>query len=131
MAHVLVDGHNVIHAWPDLASLLRSSEWLAREALVDVLERYQDASGEVVTVVFDAPRGAQGRANETGFRGNVEVLYAPKPGGADAVIERFIFNAKDASEVTVVSRDRAVLQYAFGKGARTLSAQEFRKQCPS
>lgn len=131
MAHVLVDGHNVIHAWPDLAALLRSGEWLAREALVDVLERYQDATGDEVTVVFDAPAGSGKRANETGFRGNVRVLYAERPGGADALIGHLVFEAREASEMVVVSRDRAVLQLASGKGAGTLDTQEFRQRCPN
>ena len=129
MAHVIVDGHNLIHAWAELAEILRSSEWLAREALVDSLERYQDATGENVTVIFDAPERAQKVDSQTGFRGNVEVVYAPRPGGADAAIERRVFQAADPLEVLVVSGDRAVLQYAFGKGARTMDAREFEKMC--
>lgn len=129
--HVIVDGHNVLHAWREMREILLTSEPLARESLIDVLERYQDASGRRVTVVFDGPSQARATGEPQGFRGNVEVVYGRGAESADVVIQRFLYKSADPAGMLVVSRDRAVLDYAFGKGARTMQPEEFRKQCPN
>jgi len=56
---LLVDAHNVIFAHPDLATRHRRSPAAAREELVRLLERHQDASGMRVVVVFDGGSGAK------------------------------------------------------------------------
>src|SRR5438270_2395612 len=53
---LIVDGYNVIHAWPSLKRLLsEASLEAARDKLVERVGVLGMISGESVTVVFDAP----------------------------------------------------------------------------
>src|SRR5207302_10102152 len=52
---LIVDGYNVIHAWPSLKRLLsEASLEAARDKLVERVAVLGMISGEAVTVVFDA-----------------------------------------------------------------------------
>ena len=51
--YLIVDGHSVIFAWPELRALHRRRSSLARDALVKKLREYQDWTGVRVAVVFD------------------------------------------------------------------------------
>jgi predicted RNA-binding protein with PIN domain len=58
--YLLVDGHSIIFAWPDLRTLHQRRTALAREALIKQLRDYQDWSGTRVVVVFDETIGEAG-----------------------------------------------------------------------
>ena len=51
--YLIVDGHSVIFAWPELRKLHARRSSLAREALLKQLRDYQDWTGVHVVVVFD------------------------------------------------------------------------------
>jgi predicted RNA-binding protein with PIN domain len=51
--YLIVDGHSVIFAWPELRKLHARRTSLAREALIKHLRDYQDWTGVHVVVVFD------------------------------------------------------------------------------
>ena len=50
---LIVDGHSVIFAWPDLRALHDRKTVLARDRLIKVLTEYQDFTGIRVVLVFD------------------------------------------------------------------------------
>ena len=50
---LIVDGYNIIHAWPELEDLTNVSLESARIKLMDILCNYQGVSGETVILVFD------------------------------------------------------------------------------
>jgi predicted RNA-binding protein with PIN domain len=52
MRYLIVDGHSVIFAWPELRKLHARRTALARDELVKILTAYQDASGVRVVAVF-------------------------------------------------------------------------------
>src|SRR5215475_7976654 len=54
--YLIVDGHSVIFAWPELRKLHARRSSLAREALIKQLRDYQDWTGVRVVVVFDGSR---------------------------------------------------------------------------
>src|SRR5437773_9409425 len=51
--YIIVDGHSIIFAWPELRKLHARRSSLAREALIKQLRGYQDWTGVHVVVVFD------------------------------------------------------------------------------
>ena len=51
--YLIVDGHSVIFAWPELRKLQERRSSVAREALIKRLRDYQDWTGMRVVVVFD------------------------------------------------------------------------------
>ena len=53
LVRILVDGYSLLHNWPELAPGAARHSARAREELVHILTRYQDATGEPVTIFFD------------------------------------------------------------------------------
>ena len=52
--YLLVDGYNVIHAWPELLELSEVSLESARHKLMDIMSNYQGFKSHLtVIVVFD------------------------------------------------------------------------------
>src|SRR6184192_1124716 len=51
--YLIVDGHSIIFAWPELRKLHARRSSLAREALIKQLRDFQDWTGMRVVVVFD------------------------------------------------------------------------------
>src|SRR5213592_736497 len=51
--YLIVDGHSIIFAWPELRRLHARRSSLAREALLKQLRNYQDWTGVRVVIVFD------------------------------------------------------------------------------
>jgi len=51
--YLIVDGHSIIFAWPELSKLHQRRSSLAREALIRQLQHYQDWTGVPVVIVFD------------------------------------------------------------------------------
>jgi predicted RNA-binding protein with PIN domain len=51
--YLIVDGHSVIFAWPELRKLHARRSSLAREALIKRLRDYQDWTAVHVVVDFD------------------------------------------------------------------------------
>lgn len=51
---LLVDGYNIIGAWPELRSLKKTNLSHARDRLIEKMAEYQGYTGYRVIVVFDA-----------------------------------------------------------------------------
>jgi uncharacterized protein len=77
--YLIVDGHSVIFAWPELRRLHARRSSLAREALLKQLRNYQDWTGVRVVIVFDG-KGQQIDASSE--PGDVQIfLFAKRPVG--------------------------------------------------
>ncbi|NBQ55599.1 MAG: hypothetical protein EBU36_02935 [Verrucomicrobia bacterium] len=57
--YLLVDGHSVLHAWPELRKLHSSKPASARETLIRQLSRLHDSGKWRVTLVFDGQKGGK------------------------------------------------------------------------
>jgi uncharacterized protein len=73
MRYLIVDGHSVIFAWPELRKIHERRSSLAREALTRQLRDYQDWTGVRVVIVFDG-KGAQ--ISATSGSGEVQTFYS-------------------------------------------------------
>ncbi len=120
--YLIVDGHNVIHAWGDLREMAERSGLAAREELHRRLTTYQDVSGERVVLVYD---GKGERVGDGGTRGtdSIQVFYSSAASTADRVIERLSGKYADRRRITVASNDRAVLDTCSSFGAEAISAK--------
>jgi len=121
---LVVDGHNMIHAWQDLAGLHRQRTELAREELVKWLTHYQDASDVRVVVVFDG-RG-QRRISSTGGGSEIQVLYSRDGQTADEVIERLVVKYAAKYEMRVATDDHMEQLTVETFGAIAISSELLR-----
>ena len=89
---LLVDGNNIIHAWPDLLKLHRQSKGLAHQELIRQLQGYHDFTHDRVVVVFDG-RGT--KVEEERDSGGFQIFYTSSGLTADDVIERLALKYAD------------------------------------
>ena len=116
--YLIVDGHSVIFAWPELRKLHERRSSLARDALIKRLRDYQDWTGVRVVVVFDG-KGAQVSATST--PGDVQIFYSRSGQTADAIIERLASKYAKRVDLTVATSDSLERETANACGAECIS----------
>ena len=121
MERLIVDGYNIIFAWPELSALKDVSLEDARELLIATLADYAAMTRQKVTVVFDSHRRADAEASQQTVSG-VQVIFSGRKTSADHVIERLLFEAKGTEEVTVATSDGLQRDLALGRQIKTVSA---------
>lgn len=126
MRTLIVDGYNIIHAWPQLhATLLERGMEDARRRLVSALGEYAAQTGVAVTVVFDA-HARPGTIPSTEKVDGVTVLFGSKRATADHIIERAAYQAVqrgDAADVVVATDDRLERDVVGAMGVATMRAR--------
>ena len=129
MERVIVDGYNVIHAWPQLKRLMtEASLEAARDRLVERLSVFGMVAGADVTVVFDAHHSTA-RANSEQVVEGVRVMFTRKGHSADHAIERMAYGAsQDGDVITVATSDRFQRDLVRGMGGAVISALELERR---
>ena len=129
MERVIVDGYNVIHAWPQLKRLMgEASLEAARDKLIDRLAVFGMVEGADVTVVFDAHHSTAQTNSEVEVEG-VHVLFTRKGHSADHAIERIAYAASQVGDViTVATSDRFQSDLVRGMGGAVISAVELERR---
>jgi uncharacterized protein len=129
MERVIVDGYNVIHAWPELKRLLSGASLeAARDRLIERLSVFGMVVGADVTVVFDAHHSTA-RTNSEETVDGVRVLFTRKGHSADHVIERMAYDASQAGDIlTVATSDRFQRDLVRGMGGAVISALELERR---
>lgn len=118
--YLIVDGHSVIFAWPELKALHHKRTALAREELVRVLTHYQDYTGVNVVLVFDG-KGV-GISHEF-IPGGIQVFYSDRGRTADDLIERLVAKYGKTYLITVATSDLMEQQTVISFGADCVSAE--------
>ncbi len=117
---LLIDGHNLINALPDLSLDDPNDE----AKLVERLKSYCARTGKRCTVVFD--RGLPGGPSRDLSTSQVKVVFASAGYmSADQVLIGRMRKLKDPANYLVVSSDREVLREAEGRRIRTRSSEAF------
>ena len=124
LVRILVDGYSLLHNWPELAEGAPRHSEAARDALAEVLTRYQDAMGTPVTIFFDGSGPRRGRPKNAAA-GAVEVLYSHAGQTADDLIERAAHRFQAYGEVLVVTDDSAERDIVSGFGGSVASCGNF------
>jgi predicted RNA-binding protein with PIN domain len=127
MDRLIVDGYNIIFAWPELAALKDIKLEDAREMLISILADYAAMTQQSVTVVFDSHRRPDAEASEHVVSG-IRVLYSGRKTSADHVIERLLFEARPGDEVTIATSDALQRDLALGRQVKTVSALTLKAQ---
>lgn len=123
MRILIVDGHSIIFAWPEMRKLHARRTSLAREAVVKVLTEYQDNSGVHVVAVFD---GKGDRATEAGEPGGIQVFYSGADQTADDIIERLAAKYAGENDISVATSDLLEQQTVITFGALAISPEGLR-----
>lgn len=121
--YLLVDGYNVIFAWPELKELAAVNIDGARGRLQDILCNYQAFKGCELILVFDAYRVC-GHETEILNYHNIHVVYTKEAETADQYIEKFAHENKGKHRVTVATSDGLEQIIIRGQGCGLLSARE-------
>ena len=125
---LIVDGHSMIFAFPDLRELQGRSHLGARIELEKRLVHYQDVSGVSVVLVFD---GAGGRIQSDREGAGVQVIYSDQGRTADDVIERLVAKYAQTYELTVATDDYAEQDTVRGCGAYAIGSEMLKDQLES
>jgi len=123
--YLLVDGYNIIHAWPELEELIEESMEAARIKLMDILSNYQPIRRCKIMLVFDAYR-VEGRKESVEQYHNIQVVFTAEAQTADQFIEKFAHSNKKNYRITVATSDGLQQIIVRGAGAGLLSARELR-----
>ncbi|MGA3006389.1 MAG: NYN domain-containing protein [Opitutaceae bacterium] len=126
--HVLVDGANILHAWPELNALARHNKDAARAQLSQTLRVLHDTEGWRVTIVFDG-RGKELVVEQPGPHATFAHVFTPEALTADDVIEQLVGSAADPAACTVATADRAEQQTVTALGAAVCPPDDLRAWC--
>lgn len=118
--YLLVDGYNIIHAWPELRELAKDNLTGARDRLLEILSNYQGFRKSTVIVVFDAYR-VPGNATVSAYQ-NLYVVYTKEAETADQYIEKAVHQISKEHQVTVATSDGVEQVIIMGQGALRMSA---------
>ena len=121
--YLIVDGHSVIFAWPELHELHQRRTSLARDALVRKLRDYQDWTGVRVVVVFDGRGTAVDVSAEPG---EIQIFYSRAGQTADSVVERLASKYGSQYRLLVATSDYLEQETASACGAECISAEALR-----
>ena len=121
---LIVDGHSIIFAWPELRALHDSKTAPARDKLVRILTEYQDLSGTHVVLVFDGRGSVITQECEPG---GIQVFYSNTGRTADDLIERLVAKYGMLYSITVATSDLLEQQTATAFGGNCISAEGLRK----
>lgn len=121
--YLIVDGHSVIFAWPELRQLHERRTSLARDSLVRQLRDYQDWTGVRVVVVFDGKGSAVDASSEPG---EIQVFYSRAGQTADSLVERLASKYGEKFRLLVATSDYLEQETAMACGADCVSAEGLR-----
>ena len=121
--YLIVDGHSVIFAWPELRKLHGRRTSLAREALTKKLRDYQDWTGTRVAVVFD---GKGTTVSEISDPGEIQIFYSRAGQTADSIVERLASKYGKTFKLLVATDDVLEKETAGASGAECISAEALR-----
>lgn len=122
--YLLVDGYNIIFAWPELRD---EPIECARRLLMDILDSYAAHRELKLILVFDAYKVAR-NPGHTEIYGNIEIVYTREAQTADSYIEKMAHELSALNRVRVATSDGLEQLIILGGGALRMSASELRRE---
>ncbi|MED4600379.1 NYN domain-containing protein [Paenibacillus validus] len=120
---LIVDGYNIIGAWPELQKLKEIRLEEARDRLIQIMAEYQSYSGMKVILVFDAyfVPGLGGKYTQS----KLPIYFTKEKETADELIERLVVtHIGRRKQIYVATSDMTEQHVIFGKGAYRVPASE-------
>ncbi len=120
--YLVVDGHSVIFAWPDLRALHDHNRAYARKVLADRLQQLHDTTSWRVTLILD---GKLGTAVASGSKKpyDMVIAYATADQTADSIIERLVASSGVVQEILVITADEVEKLTVESLGAASASPE--------
>ena len=122
--YLLVDGYNIIFAWPELKALAAMDLSAARGALEDILADYRGFRRCQVILVFDAYK-VKRNPGSVETRNGIRIVYTKEAETADMYIEKASYRLQKEHRVRVATSDNLEQLIVLGHGALRLSAESF------
>lgn len=120
---LLIDGYNMIFAWPELKKLAKESIGAARDGLTAMIAGYAGYTGLPVKIIFDAYNTPAPTAGHEEAKG-LEIIYTGRNVTADSYIEKYVYENSARERITVATSDRLEQMNVFAAGALRISAFE-------
>lgn len=119
----IIDGYNMLHAVPELRRLLEQDLETARKRLESYLQRYLGIKKVKITLVYDG----QWQSSQLGApaRGLLQVLFSKSPQTADDLIKKLIEKHTPAKNITVITRDADIVNFAKARRVRVIEPFNF------
>lgn len=120
---LIVDGYNIIGAWPELKELRDKDLAAARDKLIEKMAEFKAFTGYRVIIVFDAQyvKGTEKKSKDQ----KVEVIFTKKNETADERIEKLAIDLSSRkTKIYVATSDYTEQWQIFGQGALRISARE-------
>lgn len=121
--HLLIDGANILHAWPETKQLIKRDRDAARSQLVHRVAVIHDTEEVRVTVVFDG-RGEELVLERPSGHLTFSVIHTPSSLSADDVIEQMVAKSAEPAACVVATDDRAERETVSAAGAAAIHADE-------
>ncbi|WP_124068315.1 TetM/TetW/TetO/TetS family tetracycline resistance ribosomal protection protein [Clostridium sp. E02] len=125
--YLLVDGYNIIFAWPELSELAETNMDGARQKLMDLLCNYQGIRNGHIIVVFDAYRVKEHKEEVIKYH-NIHLVYTKEAQTADQYIEKFAHQNSNKYKMVVATSDGLQQIIVRGAGCMLLSARELKEE---
>ena len=124
---MIVDGYNVIFAWPELNQLSKQSLEHARLQLRDYLMNYAAMKDYEIILVFDG-KTTHTRPSEVNISKRFMEVYTEDNVTADSYIEKAVFERKGKFvNVYVATSDMEEQHQIYGFGGLRIPAKELRR----
>ncbi|MBO5199070.1 MAG: NYN domain-containing protein [Lachnospiraceae bacterium] len=124
---LLVDGYNIIFAWPDLKKIAEDNLESARVRLADVLCNYQGFQKNEIILVFDGYK-SKGNPGSVIHYHNIDIVYTKEAQTADQFIELVSWQMAGSYQIRVATSDGLEQMIILAKGAVRMSAQELKSE---
>lgn len=118
MVSYFIDGNNVIGKFPSVKILEKKDKQLPREKLSFLIERYFINKKVKVKLFFDGFQNLPIKVSK------IQVLYSNNK-TADELIKNEIEKNKTRGNITVVSSDNNIKEFAKVCGCKILTSEEF------
>jgi predicted RNA-binding protein with PIN domain len=123
--YLLVDGYNIIFAWPELQVIAEENMDGARTKLLDIMSNYQGIRKCKIIVVFDAYRVQEHKGEIIEYH-NIHMVYTREAQTADQFIEKFAHDNNNKYNIVVATSDGLQQIIVRGAGCSLLSARELK-----
>ncbi len=122
--YMLIDGYNVVHAWPELNDIASRDINGAAGRLCDIVSNYSAMTGIKTILVFDAYKVPGHKTEEITYN-NICVVYTKTAETADHYIERYAHENGKKYDIFVVTSDGVEQVIIRGAGCHLMSSRDF------
>lgn len=124
---LIVDGYNVIFAWPMLKKLSETDLPAARDRLADILVNYQAFRKNDIILVFDGYK-SKGNLGTVLHQGGIDIVFTKEALTADSFIEAVSWQMGEHYRIRVVTGDGLEQMIILAGGAARMTVKELRHE---